>query len=1348
MCCDNSYVSNGSLSKADVQNISLVGGSLISNMDNHPYFETYLVRYFQTPDFSLRNIGWPADDVFGLARSQFGSAQNTQSWKPPSAEEGFGSKVLFEHIKKTNPKTLLIGYGAEAAFYRDEEEMKLFQSGYVRLLDFADSLVNKVILLSPPMHEKKDPLDESYREKNEQLAKVTSFIKGEAESRGYDFIDLNSALITDSSSRKFTTNGVQLSDEGYQRMTEIMVDHLGLELESEFGLSLDENSKATESQNASISDWKSTLRGASFKLKPNAGVYKGKITSETPIAIYVDGELCTKSMDTFSTLVIPNELALHERLVSTIQEKNRLFNYQIRPLNEAYIYLFRKHEMGHLAYEMDELAELVKEKETEIHGLIKSEAHDIEIEQIKPWVAPRKYPDDEVPNFIPEPNVEEELAAFKLSDEIEISLFAKDPMIANPININWDLEGRAWIATSSTYPHIVPGREPNDKIIILEDTDGDGQADKHTVFAENLLVPHSVMPVKGGAYVTSTTEFLFLEDTDGDDVADKRHVIFSGFGNADIHHTIHGLQWMPWGDLHFIQSIYINSFIDTPNGPRILNGSGVWKFRPETQDLEIYSRGLVNPWGETLNEWGEIFATDGAGGNGLAYMFPGSAHRSAVGTSKILNELNSSKPKYTAAQIINNDHFPSEWKGSLITSDFRANRTVRYELGPDKSGFKAEEVQTILSSEHRAFRPVDSKIGPDGALYIVDWYNPIIDHGEVDFHHPVRDKTHGRIWKVKNKKKDLFPTVNFKKLSIDELFGHLKSTKQFDRGQAIRALVENEVDPQVVVDWISNLRNGEANYSRNRVHGLWLLASLNHYDPKVLRSFLDSSNKNERVVGLRMLSHFGKEKDFVEKLNALIQDSQPAVRLSAILSIQHLGTYESVEMLMKTLDAPMDENIDYALSMALENLKDVWLEQWKSNENIFDGNIEKQMFALLSVEDQRTVPILSELLENKITDKKLEGRAWNLLAKIGDGPTKEMILEKAIADQESKYLRTMVYAPGSYDAVPEDLGLLEQVIKHDSLYMRLEGLRLAKRWKAAELSDEIKRIANETTFDNERLESFRTLYALDNESFVIEKAQGSDTLSIIEATTAWIEQDAEASKNHAIGLLSKIENQDEAKAIYNAFRNQDGGALILEEALKGITIPEGIASAGLEILQASGINYGSLEAQLRESGLISSVGMELTQEEKEELIKDALASGNSNRGRNIYRSKDLLCATCHQVNNVGGLSGPPLGSIGAFMTPNAILDAVINPNGDIKQNYETIVITKTDGEIVSGILNRKTNQSVLLRQANSKVIEIPNDEIQKTDVSEYSLMPIGLTRNLSRDELKDLLAYLVKLKGE
>ena len=311
-----------------------------------------------------------------------------------------------------------------------------------------------------------------------------------------------------------------------------------------------------------------------------------------------------------------------ERLRQLIIAKNSLYRHKLRPINKTYIFLFRRHEMGHLAREMEDFDELVEGKEELIAKLRVPAANRYGL-KIKPeWRAPRAYPDHEVPKNIPAPDTASELADLTVADGFQVNLFAANPMIANPINLNWDTRGRAWVSTSTTYPHIKPGHVPNDRIVILEDTDQDGVADKHTVFAEGLTVPHSVMPVEGGAFVCSTTEFLFLEDKDGDDRSESRRVIYSGFGNADVHHMIHGLRWAPWGDLYFTQSIYINTFVETAHGPRRMNGSGIWRFRPDNEQLDAYAVGMVNPWGFAFDYWGQSFGTDGAGGSGPHYVFP------------------------------------------------------------------------------------------------------------------------------------------------------------------------------------------------------------------------------------------------------------------------------------------------------------------------------------------------------------------------------------------------------------------------------------------------------------------------------------------------------------------------------------------------------------------------------------------------------------------------------------------------------------------------------------------------------------------------------------------------------
>lgn len=1347
--CQETTKQKAAITSLEAEKIVLLGGTLISSMEEHPFFETALTYQFSDDNFSLRNIGWPADDVFGLARSQFGSAQNTRSWAPPSMEDGFGSKVLMEHIQEASPKALFIGYGPETAFYNTEEEFELFESGYEKLLQFADSITSTIFLLTPPQQELIAGQEDELNKRNENLKKAAEFIAKFAESKGYKLIDLNQELITDPLNKQFTINGVQLNEEGYKKMSDLLLQELGLSSNSQFTIQINDEEEVSEKQNSQVRGWEKTVNGIKFYLTPSMLSPKGKIVATKPAAIYVNGEIQRETMDTVHEITLLYDSIQHQRLVETIKEKNRLYRYRLRPLNEAYIYLFRKHEMGHLAYEMDDLLALVKEKEAEISNMFNSTEHLVEVEFIKPWTPPKTYADDEVPNFIPEPNIQEELAAFDIAEGFEINLFAKDPMIANPINVNWDTKGRAWVASSSIYPHIVPGREPNDKIIILEDTNGDGQADKHIVFAENLLVPHSVMPVKGGAYVVATTQLLFLEDSDGDDVADKTHVIFDGFGNADVHHTIHGLRWTPWGDLHFTQSIYINTFIETAQGPKVLNGTGTWSFRPENQNIEVFSRGLVNPWGEAFDKWGQAFATDGAGSWGVNYIFPESAHATAVATSRVLKNLTQGTPKYTAAEIIYSSHFPEDWQGTAITNDYRANRTVRYELNPVESTYKSEEVQTVVRSEHRSYRPVDSKIGPDGALYIVDWYNPIVDHGEVDFHHPVRDKTHGRIWRLTNKNKSLLASINYDAASTEVLLGKLESTEQISRILANRALVERQVSPETVIRWIKALNRSSSNYDVSYLEGLWLLAAINEYDEDLLKKGLNSSNHHVRAASIRLLGHYKKQAAFSTDLEKLILDKHPRVRLETLHALREQGGAQAADVASRVMTLPMDDNIDYALSKTLSDLQAAWINEISSESSIFNDDPNVQMFALLTKETEENLPFINDLLKNAQITKDLQDRARRMIAKIGGQELKSEILEYAIKNDELGLLQTLANAPEKYDAVPENLPLLDNLIQNDSSSFRLLGIKLAGRYEVGQFKDQISQIATSDVKTNEKVEAFKALEKMGAEEEVIQIAkEHEDEATRAAAISVWLASSADEASGNAVSFLQQSQEEENAELIFNAYRRQENGPKMLEKALEGQELPEAIASIGLRIAQTSGLNLADLEKALKKAGSINAIGLELSSEDKSLLIAEAKSDGNISRGWRIYRRKEMMCGSCHQVDKEGGLSGPYLGKIGTFMTPEAILESLLNPSSVIKQNYETVIVTRKDGEVINGILHRKTADATEIRQANSQIIEIPNSEINNTDVSPNSLMPPGLTRNLHRDELKDLLAYLMNLGVE
>ncbi|HEY1066965.1 MAG TPA: PVC-type heme-binding CxxCH protein, partial [Pirellulales bacterium] len=330
---------------------------------------------------------------------------------------------------------------------------------------------------------------------------------------------------------------------------------------------------------------------------------------------------------------------------------------------------------------------------------------------------------------IPSPDPELERATFEVCDGFEVSLYAADPLLAKPIQINFDAAGRMWVASSSVYPQIKPGQEATDKVIVLEDSDHDGKADKTTVFADGLLIPTGVEPGFGGAFVANSTELVHFEDTNDDGKADKKRVVLSGFGTEDTHHIIHTFRWGPDGAMYFNQSIYIHSHVETPWGVRRLGGGGIWRWRPDDLRMDILCKGMVNSWGHDFDDFGQSWATDGAGFQGIHWITPGATYFAFPNTKREAAGLHMGHPKYCGLEIVGGSHLPADWQGDLITNDFRAHRVCRFKVADEGAGFTATQMPDVIRSNHVAFRPIDVKLGPDGAIYIADWYNPIIQHG-------------------------------------------------------------------------------------------------------------------------------------------------------------------------------------------------------------------------------------------------------------------------------------------------------------------------------------------------------------------------------------------------------------------------------------------------------------------------------------------------------------------------------------------------------------------------------------------------------------------------------------------
>jgi len=540
-----------------------------------------------------------------------------------------------------------------------------------------------------------------------------------------------------------------------------------------------------------------------------------------------------------------------EVLRSAIRHKNELFFHRWRPANWTYLFGFRKHEQGQNAVEIPRFDPMVEEWDHKIAKLRDPRHQDPAIvAEVAALSSPLKTDDSKLKTS------DQPIPTFEVAEGLEVSLWAENPDLFKPIQMNWDPKGRLWIASSRTYPMIAPGGTAADAVIVLEDTDGDGKADKHTVFADGLLVPTGVVPDgKGGCYVAASSQLLHLEDTDGDGKADKRTIVLTSFGTEDTHHNLHTLRWGFDGHLYFNQSIYTHTHIETPHGVRRLNSAGIWRFNPDTWELGVFTRGGCNPWGHHWDQYGNSFFTDGAGFKGVYHAMEGATYFTYSDMRREAESISPGNyPKFASLEMIHSPAMPADWQGQLITCDFRAHRVVRFSLTDVGSTFQTHEQSDVLRSTNVTFRPIDVRQGPDGALYVADWSNPIIQHGEVDFRDPRRDHEHGRIWRVAAKGQGLMPKGGFDltRLSNDALLDRTLSSNGWEQEQA-RVVLRQRDGTEVlraVRPWLKRQKDPRA-----KLEAVWLHEAFEQHADSLVADLAGSPDERIRTAAARQLRH-------------------------------------------------------------------------------------------------------------------------------------------------------------------------------------------------------------------------------------------------------------------------------------------------------------------------------------------------------------------------------------------------------------------------------------------------------------------------------------------------------------
>lgn len=525
------------------------------------------------------------------------------------------------------------------------------------------------------------------------------------------------------------------------------------------------------------------------------------------------------------------------------------------------------------------------------------------------------------------------ISKMRLGKNLKVNLFCSEktfPEMVNPVQMSFDPTGRLWVAVWPTYPHWKPKEEMNDKILILEDTDGDGMADKCTVFADHLHCPTGFDFYNGGIIVAQAPDLMFLKDTDGDDKADVRVRVLHGLDSADTHHTSNSFVLDPGGALYFQEGTFHHTQVETPYGPpeRCAN-AGVFRYEPRTQKFDVYvSFGFANPHGHAFNSWGQDIVVDGTGSNPYdAVLFSGHVQFPQKHNRPPQVYQQRTRP-CPGMEYLSSRHFPEDMQGNLLVGNVIGDQGIlRYKITEQGASFVGTELEPILMSSDPNFRPTDFKVGPDGAIYFLDWHNPIIGHMQHNLRDPSRDRDHGRVYRVTYEGRPLLKPVKIAGEPIEKLLDALKESEDRVRYRTRIELGGRKTDDVIAATkkWVAALDKSDPNYEHNVLEGLWLHQNHNVVNAELLQQVLKSKDHRARAAAVRVvLAWRDRLANALEMLKGLAADPHPRVRIEAIRAASFFPTADAIEVPLISADHPSDQYLEFARNETMRTLEPYW----------------------------------------------------------------------------------------------------------------------------------------------------------------------------------------------------------------------------------------------------------------------------------------------------------------------------------------------------------------------------------------------------------------------------------------
>ncbi len=615
----------------------------------------------------------------------------------------------------------------------------------------------------------------------------------------------------------------------------------------------------------------------------------------------------------------------HRKLVhDAVVEKNWCWTNDFKIPNGVHVFGGRYKPYGPMNYpdELKKIREMTLLRDQAIWSAVKGEKTDLASLDAKTHVLR-----DVRTNYKPSTKngsiemLEGETAAstLKVPKGYKIEQWATEtefPDLANPIQMSFDNQGRLWVAVTPTYPHYRPGDpKPNDKLLILEDTNNDGKADKQTVWADGLHLPIGFEFAPEGVYLSQGLNLVLLQDTDNDGKADKREIILTGFDDHDSHHAISAFCADPSGAFLMGEGVFLRTNVETAYGTVRGTDGGFYRYNPQRRHLERHAQlKIPNPWGIAFDDWGQPFFMYTSGPS-VNWMLPGTVsprYGDSMGGRDLLERAHRVRPM-SGMEFLSSSHFPDEVQGDMMLCNVIGFRGIKqHGMLDDGTGYTTKYRQDLVVSEDGNFRPVDLEVAPDGSLYVIDWHNPLIGHMQHNARDPHRDHSHGRIYRITYPDRPLVKPAKIYNAKLPQLLENLKLAEYRSRYRTRREIRgrDSKVVLPAINKWVADLDNTDPGYEHQLLEALWVTWGMNQLNQPLLRKLLQAQDYRVRAAAVNVLKYNGHQvKDQVALLKKAAMDEEGRVRVGAITAASWLDKESGLSILGQVSE---------------ENAKDSW----------------------------------------------------------------------------------------------------------------------------------------------------------------------------------------------------------------------------------------------------------------------------------------------------------------------------------------------------------------------------------------------------------------------------------------